>query len=153
MLSKFQGLFFTKLLIKWYFLSIKQPKRAVKPCILWYQEIQSTANLSLCSIFRKSFPFEKFVILLQRKRRNGRVVECGGLENRCPATAGPGVRIPLSPHLYSRRYMNKFHCTSFIFTRTEGMDGVRNPKGSRAACDCGQCGRGNFAVGVITSGM
>jgi hypothetical protein len=31
------------------------------------------------------------------ERRNGRVVECGGLENRCPATAGPGVRIPLSP--------------------------------------------------------
>ncbi|MBN1187558.1 MAG: hypothetical protein JXB49_35110, partial [Bacteroidales bacterium] len=27
----------------------------------------------------------------------GRVVECGGLENRCPATVGPGVRIPPSP--------------------------------------------------------
>lgn len=29
--------------------------------------------------------------------RNGRAVECGGLENRCSATAEPGVRIPLSP--------------------------------------------------------
>jgi hypothetical protein len=29
--------------------------------------------------------------------RNGRVVECGGLENRCSASAEPGVRIPLSP--------------------------------------------------------
>jgi hypothetical protein len=25
------------------------------------------------------------------------VVECGGLENRCPPYRGPGVRIPLSP--------------------------------------------------------
>ncbi len=25
------------------------------------------------------------------------MVECGGLENRCPAIAGPGVRIPLPP--------------------------------------------------------
>jgi hypothetical protein len=33
--------------------------------------------------------------------RNGRVVECGGLENRCPPTGGPGVRIPLSPLFYS----------------------------------------------------
>ena len=31
------------------------------------------------------------------KGRNGRAVECGGLENRCPAIVGPGVRIPLSP--------------------------------------------------------
>jgi hypothetical protein len=29
--------------------------------------------------------------------RDGRVVECGGLENRCPPIGGPGVRIPLSP--------------------------------------------------------
>ena len=29
--------------------------------------------------------------------RNGRAVECGGLENRCPPIGGPGVRIPLSP--------------------------------------------------------
>jgi hypothetical protein len=29
--------------------------------------------------------------------RDGRVVECGGLENRCPPSGGPGVRIPLSP--------------------------------------------------------
>jgi hypothetical protein len=25
------------------------------------------------------------------------VVECGGLENRCSPSGGPGVRIPLSP--------------------------------------------------------
>ena len=25
------------------------------------------------------------------------MVECGGLENRCPPIGGPGVRIPLSP--------------------------------------------------------
>ena len=30
-------------------------------------------------------------------RRNGRAVECGGLENRCPPYRGPGVRIPLPP--------------------------------------------------------
>ena len=29
--------------------------------------------------------------------RGGRVVECGGLENRYPASAGSGVRIPPSP--------------------------------------------------------
>jgi hypothetical protein len=29
--------------------------------------------------------------------RDGRVVECGGLENRCPPIGGPGVRTPLSP--------------------------------------------------------
>ena len=34
---------------------------------------------------------------LEFKRRNGRVVECGGLENRCSVSTGPGVRIPLSP--------------------------------------------------------
>jgi hypothetical protein len=30
-------------------------------------------------------------------RRDARAVEWGGLENRCSAYAGPGVRIPLSP--------------------------------------------------------
>ena len=29
--------------------------------------------------------------------RDGRVVECGGLENRCSPSGEPGVRIPLSP--------------------------------------------------------
>ena len=29
--------------------------------------------------------------------RGGRVVECGGLESRFPATAGTGVRTPPSP--------------------------------------------------------
>ena len=33
--------------------------------------------------------------------RNGRAVECGGLENRCSASAEPGVRIPLSPQTKS----------------------------------------------------
>ncbi len=37
----------------------------------------------------------KNIILLHR--RNGRAVECGGLENRCPPNGGPGVRIPLPP--------------------------------------------------------
>ena len=32
-------------------------------------------------------------------RRDGRVVECGGLENRCPLYSGPGVRIPLPPQI------------------------------------------------------
>jgi hypothetical protein len=31
------------------------------------------------------------------KWRDGRVVECGGLENRCSPSGEPGVRIPLSP--------------------------------------------------------
>ena len=35
-----------------------------------------------------------FVLL---HRRDGRAVECGGLENRCLPEGGPGVRIPLSP--------------------------------------------------------
>ena len=30
-------------------------------------------------------------------RRNGRAVECGGLENRCSVYTEPGVRIPLPP--------------------------------------------------------
>jgi hypothetical protein len=32
-------------------------------------------------------------------RRDGRVVECGGLENRCSPSGEPGVRIPLSPQI------------------------------------------------------
>ncbi len=32
-----------------------------------------------------------------RQRRGGRVVECGGLENRCGGDSTPGVRIPPSP--------------------------------------------------------
>ena len=35
--------------------------------------------------------------------RDGRVVECGGLENRCPVRAGPWVRIPLSPPDFALR--------------------------------------------------
>ncbi len=31
------------------------------------------------------------------------MVECGGLENRCPAKTGPWVRIPLSPPAFRRR--------------------------------------------------
>ena len=33
----------------------------------------------------------------KRKWRGGRAVECAGLENRCPASAGPWVRIPPPP--------------------------------------------------------
>jgi hypothetical protein len=33
-------------------------------------------------------------------RRNGRAVECGGLENRCSVYTEPGVRIPLPPHKF-----------------------------------------------------
>ena len=43
------------------------------------------------------YKFHKIKKALYLRRRNGRVVECGGLENRCPPTGGPGVRIPLSP--------------------------------------------------------
>jgi hypothetical protein len=32
-----------------------------------------------------------------RRWRNGRAVDCGGLENRCPPYGGPGVRIPFPP--------------------------------------------------------
>ena len=35
-------------------------------------------------------------------RRDGRVVECGGLENRCSPSGEPGVRIPLSPQNLSQ---------------------------------------------------
>ena len=52
--------------------------------------------------------------------RDGRAVECGGLENRCPAIAGPGVRIPLSPQCQSipsvRRRM------VFYFTLRQSID-------------------------------
>jgi hypothetical protein len=40
----------------------------------------------------------KYLLFLTSFWRDGRVVECGGLENRCPAIVGPGVRTPLSPH-------------------------------------------------------
>lgn len=30
------------------------------------------------------------------------MVECGGLENRCPPYGGPGVRIPLPPQIKKR---------------------------------------------------
>jgi hypothetical protein len=33
-------------------------------------------------------------------RRNGRAVECGGLENRCSVYTEPGVRIPLPPQKF-----------------------------------------------------
>jgi hypothetical protein len=45
--------------------------------------------------------------------RNGRVVECGGLENRCPVTTGPGVRIPLSPQLLQKQSL--FSTGFFVF--------------------------------------
>ncbi len=38
-----------------------------------------------------------FLRALTGQRRDGRVVECGGLENRCSPSGEPGVRIPLSP--------------------------------------------------------
>ncbi len=40
-----------------------------------------------------------FIIFVPQNnaRRDGRVVECGGLENRCSPSGEPGVRIPLSP--------------------------------------------------------
>ena len=39
----------------------------------------------------------KKIVPLRFLRRNGRAVECGGLENRCPPSGGPGVRIPFPP--------------------------------------------------------
>ena len=50
-------------------------------------------------------------------RRDGRVVECGGLENRCPAYAGPGVRTPLSPQSQSKPSASRRMV--FIFRMTE----------------------------------
>ena len=47
------------------------------------------------------------------KGRNGRAVECGGLENRCPVSTGPGVRIPLSPQNKTLPYA--FRRTGFLF--------------------------------------
>ena len=55
--------------------------------------------------------------VLYLRRRNGRVVECGGLENRCPAIAGPGVRIPLSPPINIITAVDKIFtvvCTNYI---------------------------------------
>ena len=40
---------------------------------------------------------KQIFVIFDQFWRDGRVVECGGLENRCPAIAGPGVRTPLSP--------------------------------------------------------
>jgi hypothetical protein len=54
-------------------------------------------------IFQKIFLKIKIILSLRpgnyshKDRRNGRAVECGGLENRCTVTTVPGVRIPLSP--------------------------------------------------------
>ena len=49
-------------------------------------------------------------------RRDGRVVECGGLENRCSPSGEPGVRIPLSP----QRQINPAACCGlFILQMSE----------------------------------
>ena len=54
-----------------------------------------------------------FCQLRQRRGwRDGRAVECGGLENRCPAIVGPGVRIPLSPQ---RQITPAACCGIFVF--------------------------------------
>jgi hypothetical protein len=55
---------------------------------------------------------------LYLRRRNGRVVECGGLENRCPENSGPGVRIPLSPPKASDQ-SRSFCCGIFVFEKPE----------------------------------
>ena len=44
--------------------------------------------------------------------RDGRVVDCGGLENRCSPSGEPGVRIPLSPQ---RQITPADFCGIFIF--------------------------------------
>ena len=44
------------------------------------------------------------------------MVECGGLENRCPAIAGPGVRTPLSPQ---RQITPAASCGIFVFQMNE----------------------------------
>jgi hypothetical protein len=44
------------------------------------------------------------------------VVECGGLENRCSVSTGPGVRIPLSPQsLNALRQLAE----GFLFLRSD----------------------------------
>jgi hypothetical protein len=40
--------------------------------------------------------------LIMETGRDGRAVECGGLENRCSPYGEPGVRIPLSPQRQSK---------------------------------------------------
>ncbi len=50
------------------------------------------------------------------KRRNGRVVECDGLENRFPPSGGTGVRIPLSPH---RQIIPSASAGGFVFPDDE----------------------------------
>jgi hypothetical protein len=52
------------------------------------------AEGAINAIFRRVL---KKIYTFVRSRRNGRAVECGGLENRCPGQPGPGVRIPLPP--------------------------------------------------------
>jgi hypothetical protein len=42
--------------------------------------------------------------------RDGRVVECGGLENRCPPIGGSGVRIPLSPQSQNKSRASGIVC-------------------------------------------
>ncbi len=66
-------------------------------------------------------------------RRNGRVVECGGLENRCSVTAEPGVRIPLSPQ--NKRIC---YCDTFL-TLQCCQQGIRKGKGvvyELNSCNC-----------------
>jgi hypothetical protein len=55
------------------------------------------ATLKLCGINSAVVPIAIGSGGLEFKWRNGRAVECGGLENRCAVSTAPGVRIPLSP--------------------------------------------------------
>ncbi|GEM_PF-2234024 len=45
--------------------------------------------------------------------RGGRVVDCGGLENRCPPSGGPGVRIPPSPPIKTSRDSGIFYLEEY----------------------------------------
>ncbi len=71
------------------------------------------------------------------------MVECGGLENRCPPSGGPGVRIPFSPPSLAIALLQEGD-GEFIIGAT--ADAVRkaliknNPKGSFKLCKAPQWG-------------
>ena len=54
------------------------------------------------------------LLIFAALRRGGRVVECGGLENRCSPSGEPGVRIPLSP----QRLNESRHRREYLFYRS-----------------------------------
>jgi hypothetical protein len=65
---------------------------------------------AVCGICIENLIVFQIIVIFDQFWRDGRVVECGGLENRCPPIGGSGVRIPLSPQSQNKSRASGIVC-------------------------------------------